>query len=234
MSGWRSGAGRRGDLLDDVMADPASVLGSTPRQRTGARAFFVILAVAIAAIGALSWYQASLRPPHRSLPPPVNARVLIVPIGDLPDGLLANVTADYRAEYGLIVDIAARIPIDPSTFAPGDQSIAASPVLAALAAAYPAGPGAPIVIGVSRADLGLTGAQADGEMAARLGDRIALISTYRLPSMKTISRTTLFRRTLTRELGFLVWQLPPTDNEYDLLFRGVVNEIDLERVSDHL
>ena len=37
-----------------------------------------------------------------------------------------------------------------------------------------------------------------------------------------------------RQLGFLAWGLPATDDPYDLLYRSITNEIDLERVSDHL
>jgi hypothetical protein len=78
------------------------------------------------------------------------------------------------------------------------------------------------------------GDRADGDMAQRTSDRAVVISTAPLVSMKTISRSTLFRKLLTRELGFLAWRLPPTDDPYDLLYRTVLNEIDVERVSDHL
>jgi hypothetical protein len=53
-------------------------------------------------------------------------------------------------------------------------------------------------------------------------------------SLKTISRETLFRRSQIRQLGILVWHPPLTDDPYELLFRGVRNEVDLERVGDHL
>jgi hypothetical protein len=233
MSGWRSGAGRRGTLLDDAIEDPGAVVGSTPARRTQTVWFLPIAGIAIAlAIGAV-WYQASLRPAHRALPPPIHAAVLIVPIGAVPDDVLAGVPEAYRDEYGLSLTIADPVVLGPSfgDAAIGGPPVGAEPIASALVARFPT---ASLVVGVTADRIATFGDRADGDMAQRTSDRAVVISTAPLVSMKTISRSTLFRKLLTRELGFLAWRLPPTDDPYDLLYRTVLNEIDVERVSDHL
>ncbi len=231
MSGWRSGAGRRGNLLDDAIADPASMLGRTPAQRAGNRMFLVLMAVAIAIIAADGWYEASLRPPHRALPAPINSTVVIVPVGQLADGLLDGLAGDYRDAYGLTLMIAKPFTLDPSLRGTDGRPIAAEAITIALLLddRSPS-----LVVGVTADPITTTGSDADGDMAQRIAGRAAVISTFPLVSMKTISRSTLFRKMLTRQLGFLAWRLPPTDDPYDLLYRSVLNEVDVQRVSDHL
>lgn len=233
MSGWRSGSGRKRGWLDTAIADPAPLLGPDHATRSQTRislALFAVIVVAVAVVGA---YQAGLRPPHRVLPAPV-ARVLIVPIGAFPGDRLASLPGDYRDEYGLTVTIADPIDLDPMAYDATRAQFAAQGLIRALALRHPGGPGAPIVIGVTESDLYIQGVAWNWAFALRLDGRLAVISTARMPNTKSVSRWSLFRKMLARELGFLAWQLPPTDDPYDLLYRDILGSDDLERVSSHL
>lgn len=233
MSGWRSGSGRTGDWLDAAIADPTPLLGRDPAARTRTRILLMVLAVIAAAAAVVGAYQASLRPPHRTLPAPI-ANVLVVPIGAFPGDRLASLPGDYRDEYGLALTIADPIDLDPTAYDATRRQFAAQGLIRALALRHPGGPDGPIVIGVTESDLYIQGVAWNWAFALRLEGRLAVISTARMPNTKYRSRWSLFRKMLTRELGFLAWQLPPTDDPYDLLYRDILGADDLGRVSSHL
>jgi hypothetical protein len=230
MSGWRSGAGHRESLAEDVIFDPASVFDPTGRRRENVGAFAVVLLVAFGMVVGLIWYRSTFLPPHRHLPVPAVSAVTIVPVGRLPDGLLDGVIEDYRSEYGLSLTVAPPIELDPGLLGKDGRTVSAEAVARAAVLSQPAGT---LAVAVTAGPIVTAGPDADDDVAERIVGA-AVISTSPLVSMKTISRKTLFRRSLTRQLGILVWHLPLTDDPYDLLFRGVVTEVDLERVSDHL
>ena len=154
----------------------------------------------------------------------------IVPIGALPN-LLDGVPEAYREVYGLTLTIAQPVTLDPAIVG---STGGPAPAEAIANAALAAEDGRSLVIAVTADPIAPSGSDADGDIAERFYGRVAVISTYPLVSMKTISRATLFRKVLTRQIGFLVWGLQATDDPYDLLYRSVLNEIDVERVSDHL
>ncbi len=230
MSGFRSGAGGRGSLIDDAIEDRQALFGTTPARQLQVRAFLMVFLVVIGVILAALWRDASLRPPHRALAP-VHPALLIVPVGHLPDGLLDGVPDAYREVYGLTLTIADPVELDPALGGATESPIAAEAIALAVRVAHrdPS-----VVIAVTADRIITSGADADGDIAQRFDAQLAVISSRPLVSMKTISQKTLFRKVLTRQLGFLVWSLAPTDDPYDLLYRTVRNEIDVERVSDHL
>lgn len=231
MSGWRSGSGRRTSLVEDALADPASVVRPARRAQVDVRALVLILSGAVVVAAAIGLVEASRRPPHRVLPPPADSAVTIVPVGELPDALLDGVVEDYASVYGLHLTIATPVRLDPGLVGPDGRSVAAEAIAHAVSQGRARGA---LVVAVTGGPILTGGPEADGDMAERFSGTVAVISTWPLVSMKTISRRTLFRRALTRQLGFLVWRLPATADPYDLLFDRVENEVDLERVSDHL
>ena len=230
MSGWRSGSHDLG-ALDSAIADPAPLLGPEPRRRIQTRATLVVAAVALAVFAAHAAYEASLRPAHRALPVPINTSVLLVPVGQVPDGLLDGLSDAYQAVYGVSLTIAQPFELDPALVGSDGRTVSAEAIARAVLLDHR---DSSRVVAVKRDPIATTGVDADGDMAQRFYGRVAVISTWSMPSLKMISRSTLFRKVLTRQLGFLVWRLAPTDDRYDLLYRSVENEFDVERVSDHL
>jgi predicted Zn-dependent protease len=237
MSGWRSGSGRRGDWLDAAVAAPQSLAGADPVAGAGNRMFWILcigLLVVVAISGA---YQASLRPPHRILPAPIHGSVLVVPIGEFPRERLSTLASDYGDEYGLTVSVAEPITLDPLAWNATRQQFIAQGLIDSLrrvAERLPASADQPLIIGVTQADLYIDGIDWRWAFALRLDERFGIISTARMPNTKSVRRWDLFRKMLTRQLGFLAWHLPPTDDPYDLLYREILSADDLARLSGHL
>jgi predicted Zn-dependent protease len=232
MSGWRSGSGR--DQGGPTFVHPADRIVPPTGQRLGNLVAVGCLVILAAILATTAWYQASLRPPHRILPAPVTDTVVLVPIGPFPDDRLRDLPGDYAAEYGLHLTVAEPIPVDPTAWSADRRQYSADRLARSAAEAAPSGAAKRIVIAVTAADLYIEGVPWNWAFALRRDDRTAVISVFRMPNLKTMNRWTLFRKMLTRELGFLAWQLPPTDNPYDLLVRDVLSAFDLDRVSDHL
>jgi hypothetical protein len=193
-----------------------------------------LLGLAVLVIVAFGVREALLRPPHRVLPPPIIGSVEIVPIGDVPADRLASLPADYLAEYGLTVRIAAPIALDPVAFDRARGQFVAQDLLTTLAATRPASAGGPVVIGVTQADIYIRGVDWNWAYAMRSGARLAIISVARMPQTRYIQRWWLMRKMLTRQLGFLCFGLPPTDDRYDILYRDILGLGDLRRISSHL
>jgi predicted Zn-dependent protease len=237
MSGWRSGSGRADDALSGALVEPTIGNDPNPRSKVSAGVFTVIVAGALVLMGIIGWREASLRPPHRALPPPVHGTVLIVPVGAFPGDRLADLPRDYGEEYGLALTVGSPIPLASTAWNATRRQYAAHELINSLrqiAAALPATEEAPLVVGVTQADIFIEGVNWNWAFGLRLDERFAVISTYRMPNTKRIARWNLFRKMLTRELGFLAWQLPPTDDPYDLLYRSILSADDLDRLSAHL
>lgn len=174
-------------------------------------------------------------PRHRSLPAPAHDTVLLVPIGPVADDALARVADDYRAEYGLHVGVAAPIPLEPIAFDPGRGQYEAHGLIDSMAAAHPELVGSDqVIIGITSADLYLRDVDWNWAFALREGGRLAVVSTARMTSSRSASQAFLMRKMLTREIGFLCYQLAPSDDPRDVLYRDILGLSDLQRIGDHL
>jgi predicted Zn-dependent protease len=188
-------------------------------------------------VSAVSGSQANNRvPPTRQLPAAVRETIIVVPIGDVPSEQLATLPREYASEYGLSLTVADPIPLAESAFDPARSQFVAQGLIDAMAAAHPElSGGEQVVIGVTRADIYIRDIDWQWAFGLREGGRLAIVSTarMRLP-LRPEYEWSLMRRMLTRDIGFLCYGLPPTDDPRDLLYRDVLGLDDLLRMSDHL
>ena len=233
MSGWRSGSGESDRELLDRSATAASQ-GASPTGTSRGAPGVVLLGLIVVVVIAVGLNGAPLRPPYRVLPPPVHDSILIVPIGAFPADRLAGLAADYATEYGLALAIGAPIPLDPAAYDPARSQYVAQGLIAAMAGGRGSATDDRIVIGVTMADVYIKGVDWDWAFALRQQGRLAVISAARMPETRYSNRWWLFRKMLTREIGFLCFNLPATDDRYDLLYRDVLGVPDLRRLNDHL
>jgi hypothetical protein len=91
-----------------------------------------------------------------------------------------------------------------------------------------------IVIGVTAADMYVRDVSWRWAFAQRLEGTSAVISVARMPNTRQVSRWKLFATMMTREVGFLCFELPSSDNPYDVLYRDILSVSDLERLFDQL
>jgi predicted Zn-dependent protease len=231
MSGWRSSAGG-----DDVFVRPGVDVGPPPSRRGANPIGLVVFLVVILCMVAFAWYTREMhRPPRRVLPPPIHAAVLVVPIGAFPADRLQDLPHDYAAAYGLSITIAEPISMPAPAFDPSRRQYVAEELIAAVNATHPtARSQGMIVIGVTTADLYIRGIDWDWAFALRQEGASAVISVARMPSTKQVNRWKLFGTMMTREVGFLCFGLPASDDPYDVLYREVLSVGDLERMFDQL
>jgi predicted Zn-dependent protease len=188
-------------------------------------------------VTAVSASQASSPVPRiRQLPAAVRETIIVVPIGDVPREQLATLPRDYASEYGLSLTVADPIALAESAFDPARSQFVAQGLIDAMAAAHPElSGGDQVVIGITRADIYIRDIDWNWAFGLREGGRLAIVSTarMRLP-LRPELEWSLMRRMLTRDIGFLCYGLPATDNPRDLLYRDVLGLEDLLRMSDHL
>jgi predicted Zn-dependent protease len=176
------------------------------------------------------------QPPPRVLPPAVHPAVLIVPIGDFRPRDLDRYSSDYRSEYGLEVQIGDPIPLDPRAWDATRRQYVAEDLIASLRSAHPESAiGGTIVMGMTSADIYIRGLPWNWAFALRDGSQFTVLSSARISKHgKYDDPAWRFRKLVTREIGFLCFALPPTDDPYDLLYADVKSEADLRRMSPHL
>lgn len=231
MSGWRSGSGSPGLAIEATDWSP-SRRAMSPRERAG----FAILVGGLAALLAVSWVaRESHRPPHRTLPPPLRSSVVLVPIGDVPGRRVDDLARDYSAEYGLSVTLADRVALPPAAYDAARGQYVSQDLIAAVAAARPDVVAAgTVVIGITAADIYIRGVDWNWAFAQRQSAQLAIVSLARMPNGRYDNQEQLFRKMLTRQIGFLCYGLPPSDDPYDVLYRDILGVNDLVKVFDHL
>ena len=193
----------------------------------------VVFALGLAVFGLLMFWHFALIPPSRLLPAPIHPSVLIIPIGAPPVDDLAKYAPEYRSEYGLDVLIGGGMPVDPRAYDPTRRQFAAEDLIADLAAAHPPRPDQ-VVVGITSVDLYIRRLDWRWAFALRKPPQLAVISSARIPSTKFGGRAWQFRKLVTRELGFLCFDLPPSSNRFDLLYGNLRSSTDLFLMSWHL
>jgi len=177
----------------------------------------------------------SHRPPHRTLPPPLRASVVLVPIGAMPKDRVDDLAGDYSAEYGLSVTLADGIALPPAAYDPARGQYVAQGLIAAAAATHPDAVAAgSVLIGVTASDIYISGVNWNWAFAQRHSGQFAVVSLARMPNGRYDNQEQLFRKMLTRQIGFLCYGLPPSENPYDVLYRDILGVTDLKRIFDHL
>jgi predicted Zn-dependent protease len=238
MSGWRFHSGDHSIDLDTNefgLQSAATGRGRTPPTRREWLGL-VVLALAVAGLLGFAWYSREQhRPARRALPPAIHPAVLIVPIGPFPLDRLQDLPHDYAAAYELSMTVADPIVLPATAFDARRHQYVAQDLIAAMSAVHPfVGDQGPIVIGVTTADLYIRDVNWDWAFALRQEGRSAVISVARMPNTKQVNRWKLFATMMTREVGFLSFGLPPSDNPYDVLYREILSVSDLERLFDQL
>lgn len=231
MSGWRSGSGSPGLAIEATDWSP-SRRAMSPRERVVS----AILLTGLFAFVLVAWIvHESHRPPHRTLPPPLRSSVVLVPVGDMPRDRVDDLARDYSAEYGLSVTLANGIPLPPAAYDPARRQYVAQDLIAAAVAARPDAVAAgSVVIGLTAADIYIRGVNWNWAFAQRHSGQLAVVSLARMPNGRYDNQEQLFRKMLTRQIGFLCYGLAPTENPYDVLYRDILGVDDLERIFDHL
>lgn len=229
MSGWRSGSAPPSTGSGGL--EPASAV---PNRRLGiptvVAAGFVVCALLFA------WVTTEMhRPPRRALPSPVRPAVVLVPIGEVPRGRVQDLPRDYGAEYGLSMTLVDGVGLPREAFDPARRQYVAQDLISAVVAARPDDVAAGrVVIGVTAADIYVRGVAWDWAYAQRQSGQFAVVSLARMPNGRYDNQARLFRKMLTRQIGFLCYGLPPSDNPYDVLDRDILGLDDLRRIFDHL
>jgi predicted Zn-dependent protease len=193
----------------------------------------VVYALILAYLAWILIWHFVLIPPPRRLPTPIRPSVLIVPIGRPPVDDLAKYAPEYRSEYGLDVRIGGGLPLDAAAFDPARRQVAAQDLIADLAAAHSPAPDQ-VVIGITAADLYIRGSTWRFAFALRQPPQLAVISSARLPTTRNGGQIWQFRKLVTRELGFLSFDLRPSPNRFDLLYENLLSSTDLFSMSWHL
>lgn len=230
MSGWRSGSGSPG-LAIEATDWSGGRTALSPREKVVS----AILLTGLISFVLVAWIvHESHRPPHRILPAPARPAVLLAPIGEFPADRLAAAARDYGAEYGLAMTVAAPIAL-PQASDPIRGQFAAQDLIATATSAHPeARAVGTVVIGVTAADMYIRGVAWRFAFALRESDQFAIVSLARMPNGRYDNQEQLFRKMLTRQIGFLCYGLPPSENPYDVLYRDILGVNDLKRIFDHL
>jgi predicted Zn-dependent protease len=231
MSGWRSGSGEDRGLVHQSL----DVAPPPPRRQASFGQLVFCIVIASCVVG-IAWYSREMhRPPRRALPAAIHPAVLVVPIGVFPADRLRDLPHDYAAAYGLSMTVADAISMPAPAFDPNRQQYVAEDLIAGVNAAHPTARGEGVIlIGVTTADVYIRSIDWDWAFALREEGATAVISVARMPNTRQVSRWRLFGTMVTREVGFLCFGLPPSDNPYDVLYRDILSVGDLERLFDQL
>jgi hypothetical protein len=238
MSGWRSQSGHLSNGIDlgalgGESPAPGRFRGPTTRREQLTIVVLVIAAIAVVGVG---WYaREQHRPARRALPVPIHPAVLIVPIGSFPQDRLQNLPHDYGAAYGLTMTIGQSIELPAASYDASRRQYVAQDLLATMRRARPPtlDPNA-VVIGVTTADIYIRDVAWNWAFALREQGTSAVISVARMPNTRRLNRWTLFGKMMTRQVGFMCFGLPATDDPYDILYREILSVSDLDRLFDQL
>lgn len=239
MSGWRFRAGSGAESIGEPGSAEAGDRSASPRWAwRGPRDAILPVAVLLIAailIGAGWVTREQHRPPRRTLPPAVHGSVVLVPLGPFAVDRLGDYPANYRAAYGLSMTIERGIPVPAAAWDASRRQYVAQDVLATLAGLRAALPDpTAVVIGVTGADLYIRDVPWRWAFGLRQGDGLAVISNAHMPNTRQVRGWDLFGKMTTREVGFLCFELPASDDPYDVLYRDITSVSDLQRVFDQL
>ena len=176
-------------------------------------------------------------PAPRLLPAPTKDKVLFVLYPDFPEPLADSIRNSISAEYGLPGSILlAAGPIDPAAWNRTRQQYGALQVVETMVRqAGPAWDERTVMIGLTTADLYIEDVDWDWAFASRNSSGVAVISMHRMHrAMELDGGAALIRKMIVRQLGFLAFRLPPTDDPGDLMYADVLSVRDLVHMADHL
>jgi predicted Zn-dependent protease len=175
-------------------------------------------------------------PVPRKLQSPEVDRVILVVFPDVPASIGDSIWNDLAARYDISGSVVVRAaPLDPSSWNPVRHQFGAERATDSMLRTSPVfEPGRTVVVGLTTADLYIESMTWNWAFAVRRNGA-ALVSMARMHRRFELDGArSLMRKMVLRELGFLAWGLPATDDPGDLMYRDVLDLHDLVAMSDDL
>jgi len=197
-----------------------------------------------------------------ALPAQEVRRVYVVPLDDFPVSTVTRLQHDYRARYGLTVDVLPRLDVpDDAAFDAGRQQLVAQELIALIKRSRPDLASEPRVtlIGLTREDMYIRGVNWRFALGRYEEGRFGVISDARMdpalypsgPACKVILRALLkrigipytsptdpdlrytrLRKMTMRYIGFLHLRLPPSNDRKSVLYRPILGVDDLDAIGE--
>jgi predicted Zn-dependent protease len=163
-------------------------------------------------------------------------QIYFVSLGNVPPQTIEQLTAHYKEKFGVTIKTLPAIRLDRTLVTRHRNQIAAEDLIALMREKYPnvTNDLNAIVIGLTPADIYISGFDWDYAFNLRLGDRTAVVSTARMdpanfsqPANEELLNTRL-RKMVTKNIGVLYFRKSLNSNPRSVLYKevGGVEELD--------
>jgi len=180
--------------------------------------------------------------PQSSLVPlPTNVRVFIVPLGAVQGLGLENLPAFYRDRYGLSVEVLEPIPLEPKTLNPKRKQRIVEELVQLMRRRLPhlAEEKSAFLIGVTDEDMYFRDLNWPFTYTAyERPERAGVVSSSRFVPYPLTGNETLLRarvrKMVSRTIGFVVFDLPRSDDPSSVMYRDLYGFASADLMSDSI
>ena len=168
-----------------------------------------------------------------------SARLYLLPLGDFPSDVVADLAAHYREKYNLEIETLPSVPLSETAVNRKRKQLIAEQTVAIMKQSNPQLANDPqaIVIGLTNQDMYVAGRDWRFAFGWRDEGKYAVVSSARmhLPngSWKITKRVIAarLRKMVTKNVGILYYHLAPSDDPRSVLYRNVggIRELDYMR-----
>jgi predicted Zn-dependent protease len=163
-----------------------------------------------------------------------SGKVYFVPLGDFQSSEVEKLVSYYQSKYGLSAETLPHLPLDSSVVNPDRQQLIAESVVALVKRANPKLVSDPetILIGLTTQDMYIGQYDWQFTFSWRQDGRYAVVSNARMnlgASAVTAEKLdTRLRKMVTKNIGILYYDLPPSDDPRSVLYKNVggISELD--------
>ena len=167
------------------------------------------------------------------------AKAYLVPLGRLPSLRIHALADQYRAQLGLEVEVAPPVPLDSSAFDPARQQFVAESLLVMMrhgVARLADDPNA-VLIGVTQQDMYIAGRSWRYAFSYRYGNSAVVSTAHMRPFLaglrgKNAVLQSRLRKMVAKNLGLLVYRLPPSRDPSSVLYDNIQGPDDLDVMSE--
>jgi predicted Zn-dependent protease len=163
-----------------------------------------------------------------------SGKIYFVPLGDFPADAVTKLVAHYRVNYGLSIETVPPVPLDPAAINADRQQLIAERAVALMKGANPelVNNREAILIGLTNVDMYIAKYDWQFTFSWRQEGRYAVVSNARMnlgsptpPAEKVEGR---LRKMVTKNIGILFYDLPPSDDPRSVLYKSVggISELD--------
>ena len=163
-----------------------------------------------------------------------------ISLGDVPPETIDQLTEYYKARFGVTIKTLPAIPVDETMVSRHRNQIDATVLIGLMRHKYPAVVNDlnAIVIGLTPADIYISGFDWDFAFNLRMENRLAVVSMARMdpvnfgqPANDVLLNTRL-RKMVTKNIGVLYFGKPLSKNPKSVLYKNVLGVEELDEMGE--